>query len=289
MRFREAIGVSFLFTVNAWRVVAAEGDPHSCFAPLDAMKIHYTMRGRGSEALVFVHGWSCDLTFWKGQVGGFGDELRVIAIDLPGHGESDQPEIAYTMDLHARAIDAVLRDAKINRATLVGHSNGTPVIRQFYRMFPEKTRALVIVDGALRPFADGAAMQKFIEPMRGPNFRDYIGQLIDAMLRPMKDEAARAEIKAAMLRTPQRVAVSEMEAISKPELWKEDKITVPTLVILAKQPAWSADYERFVRELVPDVDYQVWEGVSHFLMMDKPQEFNAAVATFLANNRLTSR
>ncbi len=289
MRLSRAIGVSLVFAFNAWRVVAADGDPQSHFAPFEAMKIHYTMRGTGREALVFVHGWSCDLTFWKAQVGAFGDGLRVIAIDLPGHGESDKPEIAYTMDLHARAIDAVLRDAKIDRATLVGHSNGTPVIRQFLRMFPEKTRALVIVDGALRPFAEGPAMQKFIEPMRGPNFRESLSQIVDAMLRPMKNESARAEIKAAMLRTPQHVAVSEMEAITRPELWKEDKITVPTLIILAKQPAWSADYERFVRELVPHVDYQVWEGVSHFLMMDKPQEFNAAVATFLASNQLTTR
>ncbi|MDQ6809915.1 MAG: alpha/beta hydrolase [Verrucomicrobiota bacterium] len=260
---------------------ATETDPQSRFAPFETMKIHYTNRGEGKQALVFVHGWSCDSTFWKAQLDAF-PQTRVIAIDLPGHGESDKPEIAYDMDLHARAIDAVLRDAKVDRAVLVGHSNGTPVIRQFYRKYPEKTRALVIVDGALRPFADAAVMEKFIGPMRAPNYRDYIGQVVDAMTRPMKDQAARAEIKEAMLRTPQFVSVSEMEAITKPELWKEDQINVPTLMIMAKQPAWSADYERFVRGLVPDLDYQVWEGVSHFLMIDKPQEFNAAVAGFLA-------
>lgn len=215
--------------------------------------------------------------------------MRVIAIDLPGHGESDKPEINYNMGLHARAIDAVLRDAKIGRATLVGHSNGTPVIRQCYRLFPAKTRALVIVDGALRPFAEPAEMQKFIEPMRGANYREYIGQVVDAMLRPMKNESERAAIREKMLRTPPYVAVTEMESILTPEIWRPDKITVPTLIILAKQPAWSADYERFVRELVPKVDYQMWEGVSHFLMIDKPQEFNAAVAAFLAKNGLTSR
>jgi len=80
-----------------------------------------------------------------------------------------------------------------------------------------------------------------------------------------------------------------MDSILAPEIWRPDKINVPTLMILAKQPAWSADYERFVRDLVPGVDYQVWEGVSHFLMIDKPQEFNAALAAFLAKNGLTSR
>ncbi len=257
----------------------------SRFAPLDQMKVHYTNRGAGSAAIVFVHGWNCDLSVWKNQVGAF-PQARVIAIDLPGHGESDKPEMKYTMDLHARAIDSVLRDAKVEHVVLVGHSNGTPVIRQFYRTFPAKTRGLVIVDGALRPFAPAADMQKFIEPMRAPNYREYIGKMVDAMLKPMKDEATRADIKAAMLRTPQYVSVSEMESILSDELWRPDKINVPTLVILAKQPAWNADYEAFVRDLVPKVDYRVWDGVSHFLMIDRPQEFNAAVAEFVANNNL---
>lgn len=280
-RSTQILGACFALIANASLLFATEVDAQSRFAPFEPMKIHYTNRGDGTKALVFVHGWNCDSTFWKAQLDAF-PQTRVIAIDLPGHGESDKPEITYDMDLHARAIDAVLRDAKVDQAVLVGHSNGTPVIRQFYRKYPEKTRALVIVDGALRPFADATAMEKFIGPMRAPNYRDYIGQVVDAMTRPMKDQAARAEIKEAMLRTPQFVSVSEMEAITKPELWKEDKINAPTLMIMAKQPAWSADYERFVRGLVPDLDYQVWEGVSHFLMIDKPQEFNAAVAGFLA-------
>ena len=275
--------------MSAWRVVAAEGDPQSRFAQFDAMKIHYTMRGTDSEALVFVHGWCCDSTFWKAQVGAFGDKLRVIAIDLPGHGESDKPEIAYTPELHARAIDAVLRAAKIERATLVGHSNGTPVIRQFYRLFPEKTRALVIVDGALRPFAPVAQMESFIAPMRAPGFRDYVAKLSGAMLRSMKNEGTRAEIMATMSSTPQHVAVSEMESLLNEALWKPDRIEVPTLMILAKQPAWTADYEQFARGLVPDLDFQMWEGVSHFLMIDQPARFNSTVAGFLETHRLTTR
>ncbi|MFL6583066.1 MAG: alpha/beta fold hydrolase [Chthoniobacterales bacterium] len=255
------------------------------FAQVDGMKVHYTNRGSGRTALVFVHGWNCDLTFWKHQVAAF-PQTRVIAIDLPGHGESDKPEINYTMDLHARAIDGVLREAGVEEVVLVGHSNGTPVIRQFYRRFPEKTRGLVIVDGALRPFAPAEQMQKFIAPMRAANYRDYFAQLADAMTRPMKDDATREQIKAAMARGPQHVAVSEMESLLADDLWRADKINVPTLVILAKQPAWNADYERFVRNLAPDLDYQVWEGVSHFVMMDKPQEFNAAVAAFLAKYKL---
>ena len=52
-------------------------------------------------------------------------------------------------------------------------------------------------------------------------------------------------------------------------------------LVLARQPIWTPEYERFVRELVPDLDYQMWEGVSHFILMEKPNESNAALAAFL--------
>jgi pimeloyl-ACP methyl ester carboxylesterase len=57
-------------------------------------------------------------------------------------------------------------------------------------------------------------------------------------------------------------------------------------MVLAKQPAWSTEYEQFVRGIVPDLDYQTWEGVSHFLMLEKPEAFNSAVLAFLEKHRL---
>ncbi|HEV2806511.1 MAG TPA: alpha/beta hydrolase [Chthoniobacterales bacterium] len=253
---------------------------------LDGAKVHYTEYGSGDRTLLFVHGWACDESFWSGQAPALGAKFHVITIDLPGHGQSDKPQIAYTMDLYARAIDAVLRDAKVNAATLIAHSNGTPVVRQFYRKFPGKTRGLVIVDGALRPFGDKAMMEKFVARLKAPNYEETAGKFVDNITSPIQDGALREKIKAAMLRTPQSVAVSEMEATLDPELWKPDKIDVPVLMILAKQPAWSAEYEQFVRSIVPDLDYQVWENVSHFLMMEQPEKFNRAVETFVEKRKL---
>ncbi|MDP9098884.1 MAG: alpha/beta hydrolase [Verrucomicrobiota bacterium] len=270
----------------------AEGPPDlgsSRSTQLDGAKVHYTDYGAGQNALVFVHGWSCDETFWAAPAPALGAKFHLITIDLPGHGQSDKPQIAYTMDLYARAIDAVLSDAKVKAATLIGHSNGTPVIRQFYRKFPEKTRALVIVDGALRPFGDKAMMEKFVAQLKAPNYEENTGKMIDGMTSPIHDAALREKIKTAMLRTPQFVAASEMEATLDPELWKPDKINVPVLMILAKQPFWNAEYEKFVRGIVPDLDYQTWEGVSHFLMMEQPAKFNAALVAFLEKHELAGK
>ena len=262
----------------------------SRFVKFENMRVHYADAGKGSEALVFVHGWTCNLDFWRMQTPAFTAKSRVIAVDLPGHGQSDKPrQVAYTMDLFARAVEAVMRDAGVKRAVLVGHSMGMPVVRQFYRRYPEKTLALVNVDGGLRPFAPRERMEPFVASLRGPNYQENAARMIDGMLQPVKSEALRAEIRAAMLATPQHVAVGAMEGMMEESIWKEDQIKVPVLAVLARSPFWPADNEQFFRRLAPDLDYRMWDGVSHFLMMDKPEEFNRALAEFLASRKLLAK
>jgi pimeloyl-ACP methyl ester carboxylesterase len=264
-----------------------ETPPQDRFADLDGMRVHYQNYGEGKDAVIFIHGWSCNLNFWKVNIPAFTKQSRVIAIDLPGHGESDKPQITYSMDLFARAIDAVLTDAKVERATLIGHSMGVPVIRQFYRKYPNKTRALVVVDGWLRaPGATPEQTKQFMEPLRGPNYREQVERMIISMAQGVKDEKTLEEIKAAMMSAPQHVIVGALDAMADDAIWKQDRITAPTLAVMARRPQWDADYEKFVRELVPGIDYQMWEGVSHFVMIDEPQKFNDTVLTFLRKNKL---
>src|SRR6266403_1796752 len=217
---------------------AARGDQNptaeSRFTTLDGMRIHYLNYGKGTEALVLIHGWTCNLDNWRDQMPEFAKRNRVIAIDLPGHGQSDKPQIAYSMDLFARAVEAVMRDAKVQRAVLVGHSMGAPVARQFYRKYPYQTLAIVIVDGALRPFGDKAMMDRFIEGFRGANYQDVVGQMFTAMMGPSLPAEAQARIKASFLNTPQHVIVSAMEGMADASIWGEDKINVPLLAIMAK-------------------------------------------------------
>jgi pimeloyl-ACP methyl ester carboxylesterase len=259
----------------------------SKFVDVDHLKIHYTNYGKGETALFFIHGWACDETVWADQAPMLAEKMRVITIDLPGHGQSDKPDtISYDKDLYTRAIDGVISDANLKSVILVSHSNGTPFARHYYRKFPAKVKAMVIVEGPLRSMFGEPVRESFIAQLQGANYPESMGRMIDGMTKPVKDAAERDKIKTMMLKTPQHVAISEFEATDDADLWKEDKIDVPALIILAKQPAWSPEYEKFVRELIPKLDYQVWENVSHFLMMDKPREFNAAVLKFLEQNNL---
>lgn len=263
------------------------GEPRD--AKLDGHRVHYENHGKGREALVFVHGWTCNLSFWSRQAPAFATKTRVIAVDLPGHGQSDKPQVNYTMDLFARAVDAVLVDAGVDRAVLVGHSMGTPVIREFYRKYPRKTLALVIVDGPLRAFGDKKMMEQFLAPLRGQGYKEAASKFIDNMFGQNTTADLRAEIKNSMLSTPQSVALSAMDGMAEESTWKQDKINVPVLAIMAKSPFLPADTEQFYRSIAPNLEYQMWDGPGHFLMMEKPKEFNDVLAGFLMKNGLLKK
>jgi pimeloyl-ACP methyl ester carboxylesterase len=248
-------------------------------------RVHYKSHGKGERALVFVHGWTCDLNVWKAQVEEFAPVTRVIAVDLPGHGQSDKPQTNYTMDYFADAVAAVLKDAGVKKAVLVGHSMGAPVVRQFYRKHPEQTAGLVFVDGALRMFFKKEDAMAIAATMRGPNREAAAGRMVDGMLTTMADASMRAEVKRTMLSTPQHVAASAMEGMADERVYTPDPINVPVLVVLAKMPFWQPDTEAFFRSLAPRLEFRMWEGVGHFLMMEKPRDFNRELTTFLEQNK----
>ena len=114
----------------------------SRYATLDGVRIHYKLLGRGKTALVFIDGFGGDMNLWSEQVTFFEKNARVAVIDLP------KLEAAFTMKTMAKAVRAVLDDARIDRAVLIGQADGTEVIRQFDKTFPWRTRALVMLDPA---------------------------------------------------------------------------------------------------------------------------------------------
>src|SRR5262249_43188218 len=248
----------------------------------DGMKVHYKSLGKGETALVFVHGWTADLTSWRYQVPAFDGKVRMVLIDLPGHGKSDKPKIDYTMDVFAKAVDAVLADAGVKKAVLAGHSMGTPVVRQYYRRYPDKVVGLVAVDGRLQRLEiPPEQLKKFVAQFEGPDYKATVGKFIDGMMTKDTPEEVRKHLKEAYPTAPAHVAVSAMKAMMDPAIWKDDPIKVPVQAILAKSRFWTPEYEKYVRKLAPDVDYQVLDGVGHFLMMEKPREVNALLLGFL--------
>lgn len=250
----------------------------SRYVSLDAGRVHYKSLGRGPTTVVFVHGWSCSLAVWRLQATAFAARVRALFVDLPGHGQSDAPRGPCTQDLFARAIDAVLGDAGAADAVIVGHSNGVITARHFYRLYPARTRALVLVDGNLRPFLEPSRYPAIAASYDVPGYRDKIGRVVDGMTDL---PSLRSELRRLMTATPRPVVVSSLAELKDPRVWQPDPVRVRVLALHASAPHWTPDYESFVRRLVPGVDYRVWDRVGHFLMMERPEEFDAAVLGFL--------
>jgi pimeloyl-ACP methyl ester carboxylesterase len=278
-------GFIFLFLIVAASALAQGQKPADKWAKFEGNKVRYYDVGntKSKTALVLVHCWTCNVEFWKDSYNGF-PNYRVIAMDLPGHGGSDKPKIDYSMEYFARSVDAVIKKAGVQKAVFAGHSMGTPIIRRYYELYPGKTLGLIIVDGALLPFGPRAEVDKFFDPL----FKDYKGgaaTFIDGMLHNAHAEV-RPFIRSSMLATPDYVGSSAMKLMLDDAYATHGKIDVPVLAVMAPSEYWPKDLEQQYKTIAPKTDFQMWTGVSHFLHMEKPKEFNEQVTLFITKNNL---
>ncbi|HEX3856371.1 MAG TPA: alpha/beta hydrolase [Verrucomicrobiae bacterium] len=265
-------------TTNLRPAGVADGESH--FISVGANRIHYVTVGKGSRTIVFVHGWACNLSFWREQVSALADKARLILIDLPGHGQSAKPQTAYTMDFFAEAVSAVLRDAKVDKAIFIGHSMGGAVIARVHHHAPEKVAALVSVDGLLcRLSGTPEEGQALVVPFGSPQYLDHARGFISTFFPVPGTEVLRERVMSEMLATPQHVMLGGMLAMMSPDQpdWILQKVNAPVVVINARSPWWKNGYENYVRSLSPQSDYYIMDGVGHFLMLEKPAEFNATL------------
>jgi len=262
----------------------ASGAGSSRFASLGTNRVHYAVEGKGKNAIVFVHCWAGNGGFWREQVPALSDKAKLIMVDLPGHGLSDKPHSPYTLDFFAEAVLAVMRDARVDKATLVGHSMGAPVICRVYAQAPEKVAALVAVDGFLRrPKMSREQTEQFIAPFQSPEYREQTRQIMGSFFPIPGTENLRDRVVSELLATPQYVMVGAMKAMfdaDQPD-WDLKHTSVPVLLINASNPMWNDEYRDYVRSLSPKTDYRTMEGVGHWLMLEKPAEFNATLMEML--------
>ena len=255
-------------------------------ASVDGVNVHWTSTGAGAHTLVFVHGWTCDETSWSAQVPALSKKYRVITLDLPGHGKSGMPKGgAFSMDLFARAVEAVRSEAKADRLVLVGHSMGTPVIRQYARLYPQHVAALVLVDGVValgappRPGVNALAPPQ-PEQMRGPGGLKARETMIRGMFLPSTPKPIQDHVLKMMLGAPEATAYGAMTATFDPAIWKETVVlTMPALGLFADKSALGNPDA--TRKVLPNLEYHEIPGTGHFLMMEKPAEFNRLLERFV--------
>jgi pimeloyl-ACP methyl ester carboxylesterase len=247
-------------------------------ASVDGVSIHSTVRGSGPKTIVFVHGWTCDESSWQNQVPVFEKNYRVITLDLPGHGKSGAPANgSLTMELFAKAIEAVRVEAKAGKIVLVGHSMGTPVIREYARLYPANVAGLVPVDGVLH--LSGSANAPNPERMKGPDGLKAREAMIRGMFGKSATPAIQDHILKMMLAAPETTAYQAMAATFAAPNWKDESFPEPALGIYADHSG--ADDPAYFKKTFPNGSAVEVPGTGHFVMLEKPEEFNQLLAAFL--------
>jgi pimeloyl-ACP methyl ester carboxylesterase len=258
---------------------AMEGDEHVLLH--EGAGVRYRSYGTGPEAVVFIHGWTCDLSLWDGQAPVY-SRRRSLLVDLPGHGGSEAPlGIDYTQELFARAVEAVMRDAGVTHATLVGHSLGGPVAITTLRLFPEKVRALILVDSFLRLPQDYLNLQEKKEraaSLAGTVGHDAFAASLENFFTPRTSPDARAAIRRVMLATPEHVRISATCSPAIPPPFRAaEQYTLPLTHIQIARREVSTEWGR----IFPRFEVEKWENHGHFLFMEDPARFNASLERLL--------
>jgi pimeloyl-ACP methyl ester carboxylesterase len=254
-------------------------------ATVDGIPLHWSSSGSGSRTVMLIHGWTCDSTSWDAQVPALARQYRVIVLDLPGHGKSGSPASGMlSMELFARAVEAVRSEAGADKVVLVGHSMGTPVIREYARLYPQRVTALVAADGMFVAPGGGAGGRGAMPPMNltGPAGLAARETMIRSMFGTNTPREVQDKVLKMMLGAPEATATGAMNAMMAWMGKAQDSTPqrLPVLGIYAEKSV--AGNREATTKLFPSFEYQEIPGTSHFLMMEKPDEFNRRLTTFLA-------
>ncbi|MEQ3635671.1 alpha/beta hydrolase [Alcanivorax sp.] len=135
-----------------------------------------TEAGKGSQPVVLVHGWTCNRKHWQCLLDCPPQGTRLIAVDLPGHGEAREVTLSeWSVAAQAQALVAALAD--IDNPVLVGHSMGGAVVLEAARIKPVK--AVVLVDTFVIPYGDlNEETARQIETPFQDNFVSGIANLV---------------------------------------------------------------------------------------------------------------
>lgn len=213
----------------------------------------------GGEPLVLLHGNGEDGTYFTHQIAHFSQRFRVLALDTRGHGKSPRGEAPFTIRQFARDLLAFLDARGIERAHLLGFSDGGNIALAFALAHPERVGKLVLNGANLNARGVKRSVQVPIE----------LGYRMARLFAGLSAKArTNAEMLGLMVNDP-NVAPEELSALA-----------APTLVIAGENDMIREDHTRLIAERIPNARLAFVPG-DHFVAAKNPAAFNREVERFL--------
>ncbi|MBR5381419.1 MAG: alpha/beta hydrolase [Oscillospiraceae bacterium] len=221
------------------------------------IRIEYADAGAG-EPLFLLHGNGESHAIFEKQIAYFSATRRVIAPDTRGHGGTPRGEGPFTIPRFADDLKDLFDELHIERADVLGFSDGGNIAIAFALRCPERVRRLVLNGANLRP---SGVKAKYQLPITAKYFQ--------ACAAPGRDERSRRrrENLGLMVHWP-RFSPSDLR-----------RITAPTLVLAGTDDMIKESHTRLIASSLPNARLVFLPG-SHFIVGERPDEYNAAVERF---------
>jgi pimeloyl-ACP methyl ester carboxylesterase len=257
------------------------------WASVFGMKIHYLEAGSG-PAVILLHGLGGDSSNWSANITALSKAYRVVVPDQIGFGRSDKPLINYRVATLVDFLDGLMKELKIDRASLVGNSLGGWTAAAFALAHPEKVDRLVLVDAA------GYSLDKNVDPrslnLLNPSTREGMMQVLavvfynkEMFANPaLADQIFTRKMAAGDGYTIQRFIDSVVAGVDMLDN-KASGIKAPTLIVWGRQDALVplSVGERYHHDIAGS-QLLIIDKCGHVPQLEQSAQFNQGVLRFLA-------
>ncbi len=259
------------------------------FAHINGIRMAYSDRGqRHPMALLLVHGFPLDHRLWAAQTAALASDMRVIAPDLCGFGQTESRPGPLSMETHADDLAALLDHLKIRTAVVAGLSMGGYIAFAFWRRHPARVRALILADTRAEPDSGvaRAGRDAAIAAVQQSGAAAYAEEMLPRLLSPtsLANPAVVAAARKMMTAQPAAGIVAALASLrdrpdSRPTL---PTVTVPALVVGGADDVLTppADAQKMAAA-IPGARLAVVPAAGHLSPLENPKTFNAAVRDFL--------
>ena len=271
------------------------------FKTSDGVELNLLESGSG-PALLMLPGWSQTAELFRPQLEGLSPHYRVLALDLRGHGESENAASGYRLSRMAMDVHEVLEQLELDAVHVLGHSMGNAVLWSHWELFGrDRFTRMIIAEEPLtlmaRPawsqeeraqvgcLAEPEEMAKNCDALEGDDAEAFAAEFVGGMLSSRVSEADRRFIVEQNLMLPRAAASTLLQSASTDD-WRDlvPRIDIPTLIIAGKASIVPFTSQQWLHRHIPGsklVAFEEEEGGYHFMFWENPEKFNRVVAEFL--------